>query len=72
MKERIDGIDCEVTQEQFPDGKQSVYRFTVPGLPECAVTGRRAAKRVIHGRLDAAVRNTLGIDRPQGGEGQDG
>ena len=63
MKERIYGIDCEVTQEQFPDGKHSVYRFTVPGWPECAITGRRAAKRVIHGRLDAAVRNTLGIDR---------
>lgn len=68
MKERIDGIDCEVTQEQFPDGKHSVYLFAVPGWPECTVTGRRAARRVIHGRLDAAVRNTLGIDRPTEGK----
>ena len=61
MKERIYGIDCDVTQEKFPDGKHSVYRFTVPGWPECKATGKRAAKRVIHGRLDPAVRNTLGI-----------
>ena len=31
MKERIYGIDCEVTREQFPDGKHSVYQFTVHG-----------------------------------------
>lgn len=43
------------------DGKHSVYRFTVPSWPECKVTGKRAAKRVINGRLDPAVRNTLGI-----------
>jgi hypothetical protein len=68
MKERIYGIDCEVTQEQFFDGKHSVYRFAVPGWPECTITGVRAAKRVIHGQLDAAVRNTLGIDSPPEGE----
>ena len=67
MKEWIYGIPCEVTSERFPDGKHNVYRFTVPGWPECAVTGRRAAKRVINGRLDAAVRNTLEIDRPPEG-----
>lgn len=69
MKERIYGIDCDVTQEQLPDGKHPVYRFTVPGWPECKVTGKRAAKRVIHGRLDPAVRNTLGIKwTPEGEE----
>ena len=69
MKECIYGIDCEVTREQFPDGKHIVYRFTVPGWPECVVTGRRATKRVISGRLDAAVRNTLGIKwTPEGGK----
>ena len=68
MKERIYGIDCEVTQEKFQDGKHSVYRFTVPGWQECVVTGRRAAKRVINGRLDAAVRNTLGIKWAPEGE----
>lgn len=69
MRERIYGIDCEVTREQFPDGKHSVYQFTVPGWPECKVTGKRAAKRVIHGRLDPAVRNTLGIKwTPEGEE----
>lgn len=72
MTERIYGIDCEVTQDKFPDGKHSVYRFTVPGWPECVVTGRRAAKRVISGRLDAAVRNTMGIDRqPEEDDGDD-
>lgn len=68
MKECIYGIDCEVTQEQFPDGKHPVYRFTVPGWPECKVTGKHAAKRVIHGRLDPAVRNTLGIKWTSEGE----
>ena len=38
MKERIYGIDCDVTQEQFPDGKHSVYRFTVPDWPDCSFT----------------------------------
>ena len=34
------------------------------------VTGKRAAKRVINGRLDPAVRNTLGIKwTPVGEEG---
>ena len=68
MKERIYGIDCEVTQEQFTDGKHSVYRFTVPGWPECVVTGGSAAKRVINGRLDTAVRKTLGMNWTPAGE----
>jgi len=59
---RVLGIDCEVTREKFPDGEHDVYRFTVPGWPECPVTGLRAAKRVIKGRLDPAVRNTLGME----------
>ncbi len=57
------GIECAVHSEKFPDGRwHDVYRFTVPGWKECTVTGLRAAKRVIHGRLDPAVRNTLGIE----------
>lgn len=67
----LDGISCVVTQENFADGKHDVYRFTVPGWPECAVTGRRTARRVIRGRLDPAVRNTMGIDAAQREEGQD-
>lgn len=64
-KQRIEvimGIPCKVTREQFPDGRHDVYTFTVDGWPECTVTGRRTAKRVIRARLDPAVRNTLGID----------
>lgn len=58
----VGGIECRVRSEKFPDGKwRDVYRFTVPGWSECKVTGLRAAKRVIRGRLDPAVRNTLGI-----------
>ena len=38
------------------------YTFTVPGWDECSIYGLRDTKRVIHGRLDPAVRNTLGID----------
>jgi hypothetical protein len=52
-----------VRREKFPDGRyRDVYRFTVPGWPECSTTGIRSAKRMIHGRLDPAVRNTLGIE----------
>lgn len=57
------GIQCMVRREKFPDGRyRDVYRFTVPGWPECSTTGIRSAKRMIHGRLDPAVRNTLGIE----------
>ena len=56
------GVECMVHREKFPDGKhRDVYRFTVPGWPECSITGIRATKCVILGRLDPAVRNTLGI-----------
>ncbi len=65
----LDGVPCVITRESFPDGKHDVYRFTVPGWPECVVTGRRAARRVISGRLDPAVRNTLGIDEAAQEEG---
>lgn len=58
----VGGIECKFRSEKFPDGKwRDVYRFTVPGWGECKVTGLRAAKRVIHGRLNPAVTNTLGI-----------
>lgn len=58
----VSGIECRVHSEKFPDGKwKDVYRFAVPGWGECKVTGLRAAKRVIHGRLDPAARSTLGI-----------
>ena len=60
----IMGIECMVHKEKFPDGRhRNVYRFTVPGWPECSVTGLMAAKRVIGGRLDPAVRNTFEIER---------
>lgn len=61
-EERIEyvfGIPCKVKSEKFPDGYHDVYTFTVDGWEECSVTGRRAAKRVINGRLNAAVRNTM-------------
>ena len=57
--EFICGIPCKVRREKFPDGYHDVYTFKVDGWQECSVTGRRAAKRGIHGRLDAAVRNTM-------------
>lgn len=61
-EEIISGIRCMVHREKFPDGKyRDMYRFTVPGWDECTATGIKAAKRVIHGRLDPVVRNTLGI-----------
>ena len=45
-EEIISGIRCMVHKQKFPDGKyRNVYRF----------------KRVIRGRLDPVVRNTLGI-----------
>lgn len=62
------GIECTVSQEDFPDGRKDVYAFTVPGWEECSIVGIRATKRVIRGRLDAAVRNTFGLDRDEGGE----
>ena len=52
--ETIQGIACQ--------RKGKVYTFTVPGWDECSIYGLRDTKRVIHGRLDPAVRNTLGID----------
>jgi len=65
----IDGIRCEVVKLHFPvdktDGKwrwYDAYRFTVPGWDECTITGLAAARRVIRGRTDPAVLNTLGIN----------
>ena len=58
------GIPCEVVKWRFVGAKgryNIAYRFTVPGWEECEITGRAAAERVIRGRLDAAVRNTMGI-----------
>ena len=61
-EEIISGIRCMVHKQKFPDGKyRNVYRFTVPGWEECSITGIRDTKRVIRGRLDPVVRNTLGI-----------
>jgi hypothetical protein len=57
--EMVNGIPCKVTQERFLGGYRYVYTFTVPGWDECSVIGRRAAKRVINGRCDPAVRNTM-------------
>lgn len=62
ISDRIDGIPVYRRREKFPDRKyRDVYRFTVPGWPECTVTGLSAAKRVIRGRTDPAIRNTLRI-----------
>lgn len=57
----VNGIDCEVVREKFPDGRHDVYYFTVPGWERCAVTGRKAAERVIRGRTNKAVINTLEV-----------
>lgn len=56
------GIECTVSQEEFPDGRKDVYTFTVPGWEPCSVTGLQAAKRVIRARLDPAVRRSHGIE----------
>lgn len=57
----IYGIPCTVKKERFPDKRyRNTYTFTVSGWEPCTVTGYDAAKRVIRGRQDAAVRNTLG------------
>ena len=52
---KIYGIECTV--------EKGYYTFTVPGWEEATVYGKKAAERTIRGRLDAAVRNTLGIDK---------
>lgn len=58
----ISGIECIVHKEKFPDGKRcDVYTFTVPGWDECSITGKREAKRVIHGRLSPEARWAYGI-----------
>ena len=66
--EYVMGVLCSVKKEKFADGYHDVYTFTVDGWNECAVTSLRSAERVIRGRLDSSVRNTLGIDK-KGGEG---
>jgi hypothetical protein len=67
--ENIDGINCEIIKKHFPVDKTdgpwrwyNAYRFTAPGWEECTIVGRAAAKRVISGRTDPAVLNTLGIN----------
>ena len=60
----IDGIRCNIIKWRFRSTKgryHTGYRFTVPGWPECIITGLRATRRVIRGRLNPDVRNTLGI-----------
>ena len=59
--EYVYGVRCVVTGEKFADIYYDVYTFTVPGWEQCTVIGLSATKRVIRGRLDPAVRNTLGI-----------
>ncbi len=71
-KQVIDGIRCDVLKKHFPVDSGShgrdkwawytAYRFTVPGWPECTITGLSAARRVIRGRTDPAVNNTLRIN----------
>ena len=59
MKQKIiiDGVLCQNSGAYYP--------FTVPGWDECTVYGIKAARRVIRGRLDPAVRRTLGIDESE-------
>lgn len=57
--EYVYGIRCKVKREKFPDGYHDVYTFKIDGWEECSIMGRRAAKRVINGRLDPAVINTM-------------
>ena len=62
--EMVMGIPCEIIKWRWAGSKSRysiAYRFTVPGWDECTVSGVAAAERVIRGRLDAAVRNTMGI-----------
>ena len=61
--EYVCGVPCSVRKEKFADRYHDVYTFTVDGWGECSVTGLRATKRTIQGRMDTAVRNTLGIDK---------
>ena len=49
----IMGVECFV--------EKGYFRFTVPGWEECTVYSKKAAERTIRGRLDMAVRNTMGI-----------
>ena len=61
----VDGIRCEIILWRFTAKKgkyHTAYRFTVPGWDSCKITDLRETRRVIRGRLDPAVRNTLGID----------
>ena len=53
----IDGVLCQ--------NSGAYYTFTIPGWDECTVYGIKAARRVIRGRLDPAVRRTLGIDESE-------
>lgn len=61
----IDGIRCEIIKwlPRAIKGRYFIaYRFTVPGWPECVITGLRDTRRVIRGRLDPTVRILRGID----------
>ena len=70
--ETINGIRCDLVKIHFPANNgdtesakwkwHTAYRFKAPGWPECTIVGLAAAKRVIRGRTDPAVLNTLGID----------
>lgn len=56
------GVECKVHSVKCGDGRwRDAYRFTVPGWEECSITGLRETKRVIRGRLDPVVRDTLKI-----------
>ena len=61
-KEMLDGIECNTWKVKDGNGTvRTAYCFKVPGWDRITVLGKRAAKRVIRGRSNAAVRNTLGI-----------
>lgn len=61
-KEMLDGIECNTWKVKDGNGTvRTAYCFKVPGWDRITVLGKKAAKRIIRGRSDAAVRNTLGI-----------
>lgn len=62
-KTMIYGIPCQIIKWRYVGEKSWVtaYRFTVPGWKEATITGIRAARRTIEGRLNPAIRNTFGI-----------
>lgn len=61
-KEMLDDVECNTWNVKDGNGTvRTAYCFKVPGWDRITVLGKRAAKRIIRGRSDAVVRNTLEI-----------